>query len=259
MNYIVFFCKNGIIITYMTNTYEKIDWVPINFRTFSGILLNAYIEGFQPTTLDNIANNFKGETEANLQHIIQHFGLDQYKNWGMCDGNGAVITFANPIESSPISDESQPYKFTIQNTPATLVLRRRLESQRPVADVLSVATTANFNGTPRIIAASYEAQTGALHRVNISTPQVIKHQGIKVAPTKPENFMSHAGFVTERMVIETQHRSLVDIIYSEDYGIRIVGDIHNRVSQSLELDIKNKDGVLFVKIEDAKLSLPVQI
>jgi len=191
---------------------------------------------------------------------MEAYGLTQHRDWGVFEGNGALVAFANPIEPTPMVDNANPFLPTIQNAPATLVLRRRLQNQRPVADSIRIATTMfNGTGTPKILAASYEAPSGNLERVNISTGQSIQHQGIKAAPTTPEEFISQAGFVTARMVAETGHHHLANIIHSDDLGVGIVGDIHNRVSQQLGLELRSKDGFLSIQIEDSRFSVPTQI
>lgn len=244
----------------MKNPTEQITWRPINFRTFATVLPEAYKNGFELASLSELVTRFQGESQGDLERLIHEYSLDQHRNWGVFEGTGALVAFANQIEATPLIDVENPFLPAIQNAPATLVLRRKVQDGQLIADSVNVATTVSSrNGSPRILAASYEAHTGDLNRVNVSTGRYISHQGIKTVPTRPESFISQAGFVTARMVAETGHRNLADILHSPSYGIGIVGDLNDRVSQELGLSLRSDENIFSIDIENTGVSVPKHI
>lgn len=244
----------------MKNISENLTWRPVNFRTFATILPDAYKSGYAQSSLDRVASKLQQESTGDMNRVVQEFGLDRFKNWGMFEGDGALVAFAHDFDAVPLVDRNNPYYGTIQNAPATVVLRRKLQNYAPTAESVSVASMVpNGTGTQRIVAACYESNTGKLHRVNVSTQQEINHQGVKIAPTQPDDFIRQAGFVTARMVAETGHRHLVDIIHSDDLGTGIIGDLHDRVSHQLGLGVYSNGDYLSVQIEDARFAVPEHI
>ena len=236
----------------MTHTTETKPWKAINFRTIDTLIQNAYKSGYEINSTPGLIELVQPYVNLDVKAMMQAYNLGN-QDWGIIKGEAGIVGFAQPSEGAGSHQEN------IQNALTTFVLRKRVEDQQPKPDQLSIAYVAAMNRQLRILAASYQVDTGALYRVNISTGQDITHQSIKQAPTQPGSFDRSAGFITPGMAAQTGHNRLADILYDPDgIGVGMVGDLHDSVAQQLEMQIKSDTYGLGITLEGDDFSFPLR-